>query len=284
MKNSKETENNSRKRHWRFDLVSVLLLVLSLGLLACNKADDKGLKVIKVAVVGEANDMWPAVNENLKSEGLRVELVKFADYNLPNEALNSGEVEMNSFQHRLFLETENKQAGYDLVEIGTTIYAPLTLYSKKHDSLQNVPDGAVIVIPSDPTNSGRSLKLLSQAGLIELTEDAGHLAELKDIKSNPKNLQIKLVEAAQTASFLTEADFAIVNGGHASDNGLSPRKDGLLSEDLRGEADSPFINVLAVRAADKDNADLLKVVEAYHQANVAKAITEAFDGALLPAW
>ena len=154
--------------------------------------------VIKLGVVGENNEQWQPVIEKLAEENIDLELVKFADYPLPNRALNDGEIDLNSFQHIAYFEDDCKNNGYDLSIIGETIIAPLGLYSNKIKDVSEIKDGDIIAIPNDATNGGRALKLLESAGLIKIDPAAGYTPTKKDITENPLNLDIKEVEAANT--------------------------------------------------------------------------------------
>ena len=191
--------------------------------------------VIKLGVVGENNEQWQPVIEKLAEENIDLELVKFADYPLPNRALNDGEIDLNSFQHIAYFEDDCKNNGYDLSIIGETIIAPLGLYSNKIKDVSEIKDGDIIAIPNDATNGGRALKLLESAGLIKVDPEAGYTPTKKDITENPLNLDIKEVEAANTASLLPDVAAAVINGGHAVDNGLNPEKDSIFLESVEGE-------------------------------------------------
>ncbi len=240
--------------------------------------------VVKLGVVGENNEQWQPVIDKLAEEGITLELVKFSDYALPNVALNDGDIDLDAFQHYAYFNNQVKEQGLDLTVIGETIIAPLGVYSDKISSLDELKDGDQIAIPNDPTNGGRSLKVLEAAGLIEVDPEAGYVPELKDITSNPKNLEFVEVEAAQTASLLPDVAVAVINGGHAVDNGLNPQKDSLYLEEVTEGSDNPYINVIAVRTADKDNALYQKIVEYFRSDEVAKVIEEAYKGAYIPAW
>lgn len=246
--------------------------------------DDGGKRVIRIGVVGEANEPWEAAKENLKDEDFEIELVRFSEYILPNEALVEGEIELNSFQHRMFLENEIESEGYEIEEIGVTILAPLTVYSEKYDSMEDIPEDSIIAIPSDPTNGGRALKLLETAGLLMVDPEAGYLGTEADITDNPLNLEILAVEASMTAQSLPDVAAAIINGHHASTHGLSPEADGLFTEEIDDDPDNPFINVIVARSDEVDDEDYKKIVEAFQQPNVAEVILEAYKGTQIPAW
>ena len=231
--------------------------------------------VIKLGVVGE---------NKLAEENIDLELVKFADYPLPNRALNDGEIDLNSFQHIAYFEDDCKNNGYDLSIIGETIMAPLGLYSNKIKDVSEIKDGDIIAIPNDATNGGRALKLLESAGLIKVDPAAGYTPTKKDITENPLNLDIKEVEAANTASLLPDVAAAVINGGHAVDNGLNPKEDAIFLESVEEGSDNPYVNIIVARTADKDNELYKKVVDYFRTPEVAKVIEDTYKGAYIPTW
>ena len=246
-----------------------------------TKEDD--VRVVRIGVVGEANAPWEAAKENLEGTNIEIELVKFSDYILPNAALAEGEIELNSFQHRMFLENEIETQGYEIEEIGASILAPLTMYSEKYESVEEIPEGGIIAIPNDPTNGGRALKLLESAGLIKMDPEVGYLGTESDITENPLNLEILAVEASMTAQNLPDVAASVIKGHHASTHGLVP-EDGIYTENVGDDPDSPFINVIVARSDEADDPDYLKIVEAFQQDNVAQVILDEYKGTQLPAW
>ena len=224
--------------------------------------------VIKLGVVGENNEQWQPVIEKLSEENIDLELVKFADYPLPNRALNDGEIDLNSFQHIAYFEDDCKNNGYDLSIIGETIIAPLGLYSNKIKDVSEIKDGDIIAIPNDATNGGRALKLLESAGLIKVDPEAGYTPTKKDI----------------TESLLPDVAAAVINGGHAVDNGLNPEKDSIFLESVEEGSDNPYVNIIVARTADKDNELYKKVVDYFRTPEVAKVIEETYKGAYIPTW
>lgn len=239
---------------------------------------------VKVGVVGENNEQWTPVIESLAEEGITLELVKFSDYSLPNRALNDGEIDLNAFQHYAYFDNDVAANGYELTAIGETIIAPLGVYSGKITSLDELQDGDTIAIPNDATNGGRALKVLEAAGVITVDPAAGYTPTLADITENPKNIGFYEVEAANTASLLPDVAAAIINGGHAVDNGLNPTEDSIYLETVAEGSDNPYINIIAARTADKDDPIYQKVVDAYRSPEVAEVINTVYKGAYIPAW
>jgi len=274
----------------RKGLAILVILVLTLGLAGCGNNGSENIQetdeiVVKVGLVGEMTEMWVPVQENLESENIRIELVKFADYTLPNQALADGEIDLNAFQHVAFLNNEIELKGFDLVPIGNTLLSALNVYSSNVDSIDDIKVGDKIAIPNDLTNGGRALKVLETAGLISVDPAAGYTPELKDIKENPLEIEFIEVEASNLPALLPDVAAAVINGNHAHDYGLIPAEDAIFAESIDSlEEDNPYINIIVARAEDKDKETYLKVVEAYNKENVGKVIIETFGGLYIPAW
>lgn len=239
--------------------------------------------VVTVGVVGANNQQWDTVNELLAKENIQVKLVEFAEYKLPNNALDAGEIDLNAFQHKAYLNKEIADLGYDISVLGDTIVAPLSLYSNKITSVDQLKEGDKIAVPSDPTNEGRCFKILESAGLLEVDPAAGYVPELKDITSNPLKLDFVEVEAANTASLLPDVAAAFVNGAHAIDNGLK-LEDAVYTEQVQPGSDNPYINIIAVRTADLGNETYQKVLAAYQTAETAQTILDVYQGTYIPAF
>ena len=246
---------------------------------------DKGEEVvIKLGVVGENNEQWDPVIEKLAEDNIKLELIKFADYSLPNRALNDGEIDLNAFQHYAYLNKDVESNGYKIEAIGETLVAPLGVFSNKIKDLSELKDGDTIAIPNDATNGGRALKVLEAAGVIKVDPAAGYTPTLNDITEKPKNIKFEEVEAANTASLLPDVAAALINGGHAIDNGLYPKTDSIYLEKVKGGSENPYINVIVARTEDKDNENYKKVVEYFRTPEVAQKIEEVYKGAYLPTW
>lgn len=268
--------------------------LLSLSLAACsNNSEPSGESAdnptderitVKLGVVGTTNEWWDPAIEALKEEGIDLELVVFSEYVQPNRALSEGEIDLNAFQHHAYLNKEIEEVGYDITAIADTIIAPLGIYSKKIASLDELKDGDQIAIPQDPTNGGRALKILEQAGLIKVDPAAGYTPEVKDVTENSLNLQFVQVEASQTAALLDDVAAGFINGAHAVDNGYTPNKDAIYIEQVEEGSENPYINVIVARTADKDNELYQKVIKAFQTAETAKVIEDVYKGAYKPAF
>jgi len=223
-------------------------------------------------------DIIEFIREDLKNDGIDIEVVEMSDYVTPNLALADGSVDVNAFQHIPYLEKFTKDRGLELVSVGTTFVTPMALYSKKYKSIEEIPEGATIAIPNDPTNEGRSLILFHNAGLIKLKDPKDLLCTPRDIIENPKKFQFKELEAAQLPRAIDDVDAATINGNYAVDAGFSPIQDSLIIEDKN----SPYINVFVVRKGDENREDVKKIVKHFQSEKVRKFISENFKGAYIP--
>lgn len=273
--------------------ILALSVALVLSLSACGtsaspksssgSSDSGAITEVTVGVVGSNNEQWDTVNELLAKENIQVKLVEFAEYKLPNAALDSGEIDLNAFQHKAYLEKEIADLGYDISILGDTILAPLSLYSNYITDIEQLKEGDKIAVPSDPTNEGRCFKILESAGVLEVDPAAGYIPEIKDITSNPLNLEFVEVEAANTASLLPDVAAAFVNGAHAVDNGLK-LEDAVYTEQVEPGSDNPYINIIACRTGEENNEVYQKVLAAYQSEESAQAIQDIYQGAYIPAW
>lgn len=269
----------------------VLALVLVAGLAGCGSkaeaekaTDSNETVVVKIGVVGEDVEMWPAVIEKLKPQGIEVELVKYDDYSLPNQFLSEGDIDLNAFQHYAYLNEEIASKGYDIVSIGETYISPINLYSQKISDISEIKEGDKIAIPNDTTNGGRALKVLEQAELIKLDPEKGYLPEVRDITENPLNLEIIEADAANIYSLLPDVAAGLINGNFALGYDLDPVDDAIFVEKFGAGNDNPYINVIVARTEDKDNEVYKKVVEAYQSQEVIDVFNTEYKGYYLPGW
>nr|WP_302519944.1 MetQ/NlpA family ABC transporter substrate-binding protein [uncultured Allisonella sp.] len=229
---------------------------------------------------GYSEDVVEFVAKQAEKQGLHVKVVSFGDYVTPDQALAQGDIDVNSFQHGPFLDAFNQKNGTDLVSIGNTYLAPLRVYSKKHKSLAELPNGASIAIPNDPSNEGRALLLLSKQGLITLKNGTDPTkATTADIATNPKNIKIVELEAPQLPRALDDCDASVINGGYAVSAKLDP-KTAIATEDDT----SPYINIIATRAKDKDNPTYKKFVKIFQSPETKKYIEDNYADTLVPAF
>lgn len=227
-------------------------------------------------------DIVKFIQENLaKAAGLNLEIVEFTDYVQPNLALADGQLDANFFQHVPYLEDFSKEHNLDLVPVVAVHIEPLGLYSKKVKSVTEIPDKAVIAIPNDATNAGRALNLLQANGLLTLKEGVGTAATVQDIVENPKNLDIKELEAAQLVRALDDVSAAVINGNYAIEAGFKPSKDALALES--GE-NNPYANILAVAKGHENDEGIQKLAKLLISPEVKEFIDDKYEGSVIPAF
>ncbi|TDR93105.1 MetQ/NlpA family ABC transporter substrate-binding protein [Enterovirga rhinocerotis] len=257
-------------------------LILTAGLLAslALPAAAQAPQVLRIGVTpGPHAQILEAVKPVAAKRGLDVRIIEFSDYVVPNEALSAGEIEANSFQNQPYLDNQRKDRGYKIESVALTVNFPLGIYSRKHKSFDDIPAGGTIAIQNDPTNGGRSLLLLQDKGVIKLKPNVGFKPTVADIIENPRRLKFIEVDAAQTPRSLPDVDAAAINTNYATPAGLKP-SDAILREDPKG----PYVNLLAVRTADKDKPWVEALVAAYRSPEVKAFITETFKGSVIASW
>jgi len=244
-------------------------------------ATPAAAKTYKVGVTqGPHEQVAEFVKSQLAKKGIDIKVIGFSDYVLPNQALNDGDLDINSFQHQPYLDNQVKDRGYALVSIGKSIVLPMGIYSNKVKSFDALKPGDRIGLPNDPTNGGRALLLMERAGLVKLDPKAGLRAGIPDIVENPKGLKFVELDAAQLPRAIPDLAAAAVNTNYAIQAGLVPTRDALIVED----ANSPYANVIAVRADNKDAPWAKAFVEAYHSEPVRQFILTTFKGSIVPAF
>ncbi|MBW9052714.1 MetQ/NlpA family lipoprotein [Rhizobium mesosinicum] len=241
-------------------------------------AEDKSIKVGIMS--GEDEDVWRVVTSEAAKKGLKIETVTFNDYTQPNEALERGEIDANAFQHQPYLDNQVKQHGYHIVRVGYTGVWPIGLYSKKHKSVAELPKGAVIGVPNDPSNEGRALRVLQNEGLIKLKDGTGILATIVDVSENPKNIEIRELDAGIVGRSIDDLDAGVVNTDWALKSGLSP-KERIAQEPI---ADNPYRNFIAVKEENKDGDWVKTLVSSYQNETVKAEFDKVYKGTGLSAY
>lgn len=262
-------------------LLSIIVLALVIIGAGCAEKTSEGKEstTVKLGVSGTDTRIWDFVAKKAEKEGINIEIVPFSDYVAPNTALAEGELDVNAFQTVAYFDVFIKEHKLDLVPIATTVLAPMGIYSEKHKDVKDIPDGAKIALPNDASNQGRALLLLQEAGLIELPEDFDANGDLNQIKKNPKNFEFIPMVPAQTPRALPDVAASLINNGVAGDAGLSPLEDAIFVE---SETATPYLNIIAVQAKDKDNKTYKRVAELYQSEDTAKFIEDEFKGNLIP--
>ena len=266
------------KKTLKLTIISIVSALVFSGTVGCGKSageDDK----IKVSVTSVPHaEILEHIQPELAERGVTVELTVTDDYNVHNRAVAEKEVDANFFQHSPFLEDQIQEFGYEIQEFGKIHIEPLGIYSKKITSLNDLPDGATISIPNDPTNEARALALLHRNGLIELSDLDNLSATIIDITSNPKNFKFQEIDAAMLSRSLDDVDAAVINTNFALAADLNPSDDALAIED----ADSPYANVLTIRKGDENRKELQVLKEILMSDMVRDFINEKYEGAIVP--
>ena len=245
-----------------------------------QKTESAARVTVKLGVVGSIyEDLWKPAKEALKDEGIDLELVQFSDYVTPNNALANGEIDLNSFQHRIYLQNEIDSHGYKIQNIGNTFIIPLNLYSRKLSSVKELKDGDTVAIPDDLTNGGRALKVLEAAGLIELDPNAAFNPTIDNIVKYNVGIKIEELKANVIPSALSDVTAAVVNGNYALDFGL--KSDEAIYKDSVLDVEE-YWNLIAARTADLEDPDKAavyeKVVKAFQSPETEKIFNDTYGG------
>jgi D-methionine transport system substrate-binding protein len=217
---------------------------------------------VKIGVVGASDPYWEVYTEATAAEGISVEIVDFGSYELPNPSLTEGDLDLNQFQHIIYLAQYNEAANADLAPIGATAIYPLGLYSTQFDSVDEIPAGSTIAVPNDASNLARSLLVLQSAGLIELTDGGSIFATVDDIDTANSRVSVTTLEAALAPTSLPDVAAAIINNDFVEDAGLS-FSDAIATDDPSDPNALPYVNVFAASSGDADNELFLKLVDIY---------------------
>lgn len=272
--------------------VAVLILVALVAFFSLNHQGgvkaSAGEKTVKVGIMsGDKQDqeVWKSVAKTAKEKyDLKLKFVYFSDYNQPNEALLSGDIDINAFQSYNYVKTWNKAHKSDIVAVGNTYITPMHIYSKEISKLSDLKEGSTVAIPNDASNESRALFVLQSAGLLKLTtSDSSKLVGLPDITENPHQLKFKEVDASQTPRALDSVALSVVNYNYATAASLS-KSESVFMEPLN-KASAQYINFIAATSKEKNNKVYKEVAKAYASKATEKAIKEQYpDGGELPAW
>ena len=267
-------------------LALVLALVLAVSLLAgCGSSKPAELKKITIAASPTPHAEILAIAKDILAEqGYDLQIIEYTDYVQPNQVVEDGEVDANYFQHTPYLDWFNGEYGTHIVSACLVHYEPFGIYPGKTASLDALPDGAEIIIPNDGSNETRALLLLQQEGLITLADgiNAASNATVHDIADNPKNLNIREMEAAQLTHSLQDVDLAVINGNYALDAGLNAGTDALAVEDASGDAARYYANLIGVKEGNENSDAIKALVAACQSEKVREFIDATYSGAVVP--
>ena len=238
---------------------------------------------IKVGVMSGPEHQVAEIAAKVAKEkyGLDVQFVEFNDYALPNEAVSKGDLDANAMQHKPYLDEDAKAKNLNnLVIVGNTFVYPLAGYSKKIKNVNELQEGAKVVVPNDPTNRGRALILLEKQGLIKLKDANNLLSTVLDIVENPKKLNITEVDTSVAARALDDVDLAVVNNTYAGQVGLNAQDNGVFVEDK----DSPYVNIIVSRTDNKDSKAVQDFVKSYQTEEVYQEAKKHFKDGVVKGW
>ena len=255
--------------------ILALLVALALFVVSCGKGEK--LKVGATPV--PHGEFLKLVKDDLKKQGVDLEIVEFNDYILPNKALADKSIDANFFQHVPYMEDFAKRNNIPLVSVGNVHLEPMALYSKKIKNIKDLKPNDTLIIPNDPTNGGRALILLDKAGIIKLKDNKKLDSTTKDIASNPKKIKIVTLSNEQIAPRLVEVAGAIINSNFAINAGVT-KNEIILQEDKN----SPYANVVTVLKGNGNDPRIQKLMKALQSEKVKKYIEEKYEGRIIPAF
>ena len=255
--------------------ILALLVALALFVVSCGKGEK--LKVGATPV--PHGEFLKLVKDDLKKQGVDLEIVQFNDYILPNKALADKSIDANFFQHVPYMEDFAKRNNIPLVSVGNVHLKPMALYSKKIKNIKDLKPNDTLIIPNDPTNGGRALILLDKAGIIKLKDNKKLDSTTKDIASNPKKIKIVTLSNEQIAPRLVEVAGAIINSNFAINAGVT-KNEIILQEDKN----SPYANVVTVLKGNENDPRIQKLMKALQSEKVKKYIEEKYEGRIIPAF
>lgn len=240
---------------------------------------------VKIGLTGNVyEDIWNPIKDKLAPEGINLEYVQFTSFNIPNNALNSGEIDMNAFQHHAFFNNEVATNGYDITAIGDTYIVAMNIYTAKGLTIESAlasTEELQITVPNDLTNEGRALKLLESAGFFTIDPEAGASPEISDITEYKVPIKFVEVDANLVYSVIQDVDFAVINGNYALDSGLTA-DDAIFKESEY--SDNSYYCLIAVRTEDAENPVYKRIVEAYQTQDTIDIYNNEFKGFFVPAW
>ncbi|MCD7099263.1 MetQ/NlpA family ABC transporter substrate-binding protein [Stenotrophomonas sp. MMGLT7] len=258
-----------------------VLAVAALGLSACGGRQDASTDRLSVAATAVPHaEILEVVKPILAKEGVQLDVRVFNDYVQPNDQVAQKQIDVNYFQTEPYLDAYNRDRKSDLVTAVGVHIEPFGAYSRRYKSLDELPQGADVVIPNDPSNNSRALILLDKAGLIKLKDPSNALSTQRDIVANPKQLKFRELDSAMLPRVLGQVDLALINTNYALDAGLNPTKDALAIE----SSDSPYVNFLVARSDNKDDPRVQKLAKALTSPEVKAFIESQYHGAVLPAF
>ena len=275
----------ARKRRRTIIWAVVAVVILVAGYFSFVRPQEQAKRTITVGIMAgskQDDEIWNSVKKTAKEKyNITLQFKRFTDYNQPNKALQNGDVDLNAFQHKLFLQQWNKAHKTNIVSIGDTFITPIRVYSKQYKSVKEIPDGATIAVPNDASNESRALFALKNAGLFDLKKGT-KLATVSSITKNTRNIKIKELAADQTARSLNDVDAAVINTNYAQAAGIN-YKSAIFVEPINKDS-KQWVNVIAAKGDQKNNRLYRDVVKAYQTEKTKQEIKKLYGSAEIPAW
>lgn len=277
-------------------LAAILALVFCISAAACgspsssqsasasgteSSSESAALTVLKVGASPAPHaQILEQVKDDLKAEGIDLQIVEFTDYVMPNEALAAGELDANYFQHQPFLDSYNAEHNTTLVSAAAIHYEPLGIYPGRTATLDAIADGAEIAIPNDSSNEARALYLLEAAGLIKVSHDNAYNATVQDITENPKNLKITETAAEQIPLILPDVDFGVINGNYAISANIADKV--LTTEAADSDSAKTYANIIAVQSGHENDPAIQALIKALESDKIRTYITDTYGISVVP--
>ncbi|MHA7276434.1 MetQ/NlpA family ABC transporter substrate-binding protein [Arthrobacter sp. HLT1-21] len=261
-------------------LLTIAIVPFLVFTVACGAAEgsESGNESIKLGVVGASDPEWGLLTEAAAEEGIDLEVIDFAEYTQPNPALSESELDLNQFQHLVYLARYNVSSGEELAPIGSTAIYPLGLYSTQYGSVEEIPEGSTVAVPNDESNLARGLLVLQSAGLVVLDDGGSAFSTIDDIDEEASKVTVTTLEASLTPTSLPDVAAAIINNDFVQDAGLN-FEDAIAQDDPADPAAAAYVNVFAARAGEETNETYQKLVSIYQEnQEVQDAVQETSGG------
>ncbi|OLT47028.1 methionine ABC transporter substrate-binding protein [Saccharomonospora sp. CUA-673] len=260
-------------------IAAVVVIAAVVGIYSVTGSDDAAADrtTVTLGTVGASDPFWNTYVEEAAKEGIDLEIRDFADYAQPNPALAEGEIDINQFQHLVYLAEHNVASGDDLAPIGATATYPLGLYSSKVDSVDDIAEGDTVVVPDDDSNQARGLLVLQAAGLITLEGGGDAFSTIADIDESASKVNVRAIKADLTPTSLPDVAAAIINNDFVEKAGLR-FEDAIAKDDPADPKALPYVNIFAVRAEDRDNPTYRKLVEIFQNSQAVKDGVQEVNG------
>ncbi|TKV28474.1 methionine ABC transporter substrate-binding protein [Arthrobacter sp. NamB2] len=257
-------------------VVPFLAVTVACGSSAASS--EGGDEKVRLGVVGASDPEWAILTDAAAEEGIDLEVVDFAEYTQPNPALTEGDLDLNQFQHLVYLARYNVSSGEELTPVGSTAIYPLGLYSTKHGSVEEIPEGSTVAVPNDESNLARGLLVLQSAGLVVLKDGGSAFSTIDDIDEEASKVTVTTLDASLTPTSLPDVAAAIINNDFVQDAGLS-FDDAIAKDDPADPAAAAYVNVFASRAGEENNETYQKLVSIYQDTQeVLDAVQETSGG------